>query len=145
MADMYGEGNAPKGTENPMEFLAPLMKDAKATRSRIVAAFDTMLSETAKRGIGDSSRRAAFLVAGSDKADIFSAIRAGNSQLPAARVHPVGELFWFVDQAAAGGNVPPERCDTLRTKSRARATAPAAMPAQAELQNRCATGIMVWA
>ena len=31
MADMYGEGNAPKGTENPMEFLAPLMKDAKAT------------------------------------------------------------------------------------------------------------------
>ena len=60
MADMYGEGNAPKGTENPMEFLAPLMKDAKATRSRIIAAFDTMLSETAKRGIGDSSRRAAI-------------------------------------------------------------------------------------
>src|SRR3984885_5746922 len=51
MADMYGEGNAPTGKENPMEFLATLMKNAKETRARIVAAFDTMLSETAKRGI----------------------------------------------------------------------------------------------
>ncbi len=51
----------------------------------------------------ESSRRAAFLVAGKEKAEIFSAIRAGDSQVPAARVRPVGELFWFVDQAAAGG------------------------------------------
>jgi 6-phosphogluconolactonase len=50
----------------------------------------------------ESSRRVAFLVAGDEKAEIFSAIRAGNSQVPAARVQPVGELFWFVDQAAAG-------------------------------------------
>jgi 6-phosphogluconolactonase len=50
----------------------------------------------------DSSRRVAFLVAGEEKAAIFSAIRAGDNQLPAARVRPVGELFWFVDQAAAG-------------------------------------------
>ena len=50
----------------------------------------------------ESSRRIAFLVAGKEKAAIFSAIRAGNSQVPAARVQPVGELFWFVDQAAAG-------------------------------------------
>src|SRR5690242_20333865 len=50
----------------------------------------------------ESSRRVAFLVAGGEKAAIFSAIRAGNSQVPAARVQPVGELFWFVDQAAAG-------------------------------------------
>src|SRR6476646_2930622 len=50
----------------------------------------------------ESSRRVAFLVAGEEKAAIFTAIRAGNSQLPAARVRPVGELFWFVDQAAAG-------------------------------------------
>jgi dienelactone hydrolase len=60
MADMYGEGNAPKGTENPMEFLAPLMKNAAETRKRIVAAFDTMISETQKRGIGDATRRAAI-------------------------------------------------------------------------------------
>jgi 6-phosphogluconolactonase len=51
----------------------------------------------------ESSRRVAFLVAGKEKAEIFGAIRAGNSQVPAARVRPVGELFWFVDQAAAGG------------------------------------------
>ncbi len=50
----------------------------------------------------ESSRRVAFLVAGEEKAEIFSAIRAGDSQVPAARVRPVGELFWFVDQAAAG-------------------------------------------
>src|SRR5271155_1079669 len=51
----------------------------------------------------ESSRRVAFLVAGEEKAAIFTAIRAGNSQVPAARVKPVGELIWFADQAAAGG------------------------------------------
>ncbi len=57
----------------------------------------------------DSSRRVAFLVAGEEKADIFSAIRTGNSRVPAARVRPVGELFWFVDQAAAGRENVPRR------------------------------------
>jgi 6-phosphogluconolactonase len=50
----------------------------------------------------ESSRRVAFLVAGKDKAAIFSAIRKGGSQVPAARIRPVGELLWFVDRAAAG-------------------------------------------
>ncbi len=50
----------------------------------------------------ESSRRVAFLVAGEEKAEILSAIRAGDSPVPAARVQPVGELFWFVDRAAAG-------------------------------------------
>jgi 6-phosphogluconolactonase len=50
----------------------------------------------------DSSRRVAFLVAGREKAAIFRAIRTGDSQAPAARVRPVGELLWFVDRAAAG-------------------------------------------
>ncbi len=50
----------------------------------------------------DSSRRVAFLVAGREKAAIFKAIRAGGSQVPAARVKPVGDLTWFVDRAAAG-------------------------------------------
>jgi 6-phosphogluconolactonase len=49
----------------------------------------------------DSSRRVAFLVAGREKAAIFKAIRAGGSQVPAARVNPVGDLIWFVDRAAA--------------------------------------------
>jgi 6-phosphogluconolactonase len=42
-------------------------------------------------------------VAGEEKAAIFGAIRSGNSDVPAARVRPVGELIWFADQAAAGG------------------------------------------
>ena len=49
----------------------------------------------------ESSRRLAFLVVGREKAAILGAIRAGDSQVPAARVRPVGELIWFVDRAAA--------------------------------------------
>jgi 6-phosphogluconolactonase len=51
----------------------------------------------------ESSRQVAFLVTGKDKAAIFSAIRMGDTQVPAARVDPIGELVWFVDMAAAGG------------------------------------------
>jgi 6-phosphogluconolactonase len=50
----------------------------------------------------ESSRRVAFLVAGSEKAAILREIHNGDSQAPAARVRPLGELFWFVDRAAAG-------------------------------------------
>jgi 6-phosphogluconolactonase len=55
----------------------------------------------------ESSRRAAFLVAGREKASILRAIRTGDSQVPAARVRPRGELFWFVDSAAAGEGATP--------------------------------------
>jgi len=50
----------------------------------------------------ESSRRVAFLVAGEEKAPILRKIREGGNKVPAARVRPVGELFWFVDRAAAG-------------------------------------------
>jgi 6-phosphogluconolactonase len=50
----------------------------------------------------ESSRRVAFLVAGDEKAAIFAAIRKGDSRVPAAQIRPVGEVFWFVDQPAAG-------------------------------------------
>ena len=50
----------------------------------------------------ESSREVAFLVTGKEKAPIFKTIRAGNSQVPAACVRPVGQLTWFVDRAAAG-------------------------------------------
>jgi 6-phosphogluconolactonase len=50
----------------------------------------------------ESSRQVAFLVAGKEKAAILKTIRAGNSDVPAARVRPVGDLHWFVDRAAAG-------------------------------------------
>jgi 6-phosphogluconolactonase len=50
----------------------------------------------------ESSRQVAFLVVGKEKAAIFSAIRRGDSQVPAACVNPIGELIWFLDMAAAG-------------------------------------------
>jgi 6-phosphogluconolactonase len=50
----------------------------------------------------ESSRHAAFLVTGSEKQAIFSRLRRSDDKLPAARLHPMAELRWFVDKAAAG-------------------------------------------
>ena len=50
----------------------------------------------------ESSRHAAFLVSGEDKAAIVNTIRTGGSEVPAARIQPVGELIWFLDRAALG-------------------------------------------
>jgi dienelactone hydrolase len=60
MPDMFGAGKGPKGTENPMEFLAPFIEDVAGTRRAIVGALDAMTAEAAKRGIGDAKRRAAI-------------------------------------------------------------------------------------
>jgi dienelactone hydrolase len=60
LPDMFGAGKGPKGTENPMEFLAPFIADDAGTRRRIVAAFDAMTKEASQRGIGDAKRRAAL-------------------------------------------------------------------------------------
>jgi 6-phosphogluconolactonase len=49
----------------------------------------------------ESSNRIAFLVTGADKASAVSATRIGDQDLPAARISPHGEIFWFVDRAAA--------------------------------------------
>jgi 6-phosphogluconolactonase len=48
----------------------------------------------------DSSRHTAFLVAGADKREALSRALAGDQALPAARLRPLGELIWFVDEAA---------------------------------------------
>ena len=48
----------------------------------------------------ESSRHVVFLVEGAAKAAMLSAIRSGASQVPAARMRPVGELIWFADCAA---------------------------------------------
>jgi 6-phosphogluconolactonase len=50
----------------------------------------------------ESSRRAAYLIAGEEKRAIFDRLRRGDSALPAARLHPTGELIWFADRPAAG-------------------------------------------
>ena len=48
------------GTEEPMEFLKPLMSDVPAMRRRIGAALDTLTRGSDRRAIGDISRRAAI-------------------------------------------------------------------------------------
>ncbi len=52
----------------------------------------------------ESSRHVAFLVEGKAKAPILATIRAGASDLPAARVRPRGDLIWFVDRAASSSS-----------------------------------------
>src|SRR5262249_49753895 len=60
VADMFGEGNGPVGTENPMEFLRPFMSDVPGIRRRVAAGLDTLTRESAGRAIGDITRRAAI-------------------------------------------------------------------------------------
>ena len=50
----------------------------------------------------ESCHHTAFLVAGAGKRDVMVRVRAGDTALPAARLHPSGVLHWFTDQAAAG-------------------------------------------
>jgi dienelactone hydrolase len=75
VADMFGDGNAPTGTENPLEFLAPLRQNPAETRRRIVAAFDAMSRAAKSRGIGDLARRAAigFCFGGNNVLDLARA------------------------------------------------------------------------
>ncbi len=48
----------------------------------------------------NSSHNLAFLVTGPNKQKILAQIRAGSMAPPAARIHPIGRLEWFVDRAA---------------------------------------------
>ena len=50
----------------------------------------------------ESSRHAAFLVTGKEKRTIFARLRYGDESLPAARLHPISGVTWFLDRAAAG-------------------------------------------
>jgi dienelactone hydrolase len=88
VADMFGEGKGPKGTENPMEFLAPLINDAAETRRRIVAGLDAMTKAAEERGIGDTKRRAAlgYCFGGSNVIDLA---RTGADVQAVVSVHGV--------------------------------------------------------
>ena len=50
----------------------------------------------------ESSRHAAFLVTGNEKRTIFKRLHSGDDSLPAARLHPNGTLWMFVDANANG-------------------------------------------
>jgi 6-phosphogluconolactonase len=48
----------------------------------------------------ESARHTAFLVVGPDKAAILRRLMQGDASIPAARLHPTGELLVFSDKAA---------------------------------------------
>ena len=54
----------------------------------------------------ESSRHAAFLVAGKEKRDILRRFQGGERTLPAARLRPTGALHLFADAAAARDTPP---------------------------------------
>jgi 6-phosphogluconolactonase len=75
-------------------------------RDRWVAAVRKTQSETRitlTYPVLESSEHVAFLIIGKDKRGIFDRLRHSDSDLPAARLHPTGELIWFADAAAASG------------------------------------------
>jgi dienelactone hydrolase len=76
VADMFGEGNGPVGTEDPMEFLRPFMADVAGMRRRIAAGLDTLTREADRRGIGDISRRSRSLWQPAKRGDIKAAVLA---------------------------------------------------------------------
>ncbi|WP_137387675.1 6-phosphogluconolactonase [Rhodoligotrophos defluvii] len=55
----------------------------------------------------DSCAAAAFIVSGSEKEPIVQRLLGGDKALPAGRISPLGELHWFLDEAAAGGPAGP--------------------------------------
>ncbi len=50
----------------------------------------------------ESTRYAAFLVAGAEKRPMLERLRAGDESIPAGRYAPKGELLLFADRAASG-------------------------------------------
>jgi 6-phosphogluconolactonase len=50
----------------------------------------------------ESSASTVFLVQGEGKRAILDRLLAGDETIPAGRLHPQGDLFYLVDQAAAG-------------------------------------------
>ncbi len=48
-----------------------------------------------------SSLAIGFVVAGKRKREALARVRAGDQSLPAARLRPIGDVYWFIDRAAA--------------------------------------------
>ena len=78
---------------------------ALAERKRWAAAIVNAKSEariTLTYPVLESTRHAAFLVAGKEKHAVLERLRRGDDNLPAARLHPTGTLCLFADIAAGG-------------------------------------------
>ena len=59
VADMYGEGKTCAGPPTSQEWMMAVRADRVEGRKRVNAALQTMVAEADKRGIGDSSKKAA--------------------------------------------------------------------------------------
>jgi len=59
VACMYGEGKTCGGPPTSQEWMMAVRADRVEGRKRVKAALDTMVAEADKRGIGDSSKKAA--------------------------------------------------------------------------------------
>jgi dienelactone hydrolase len=72
VADMHGLDRRPTGSENPMQFLAPLIESPQTTRARINAALEAMTQAAVERGIGNAAHRAAvgYCFGGSNVLDL---------------------------------------------------------------------------
>jgi 6-phosphogluconolactonase len=76
-----------------------------AERSRWVAAVGHGRSEprvTLTYPALESSGAVVFLVSGDGKRAMLDHVLSGGQDVPAGRLQPQGEVFWFVDRAAAG-------------------------------------------
>ncbi len=59
VACMYGDGKTSEGPPHSQELMMSVRKDRVEGRKRVNAALKTMIAEAEKRGIGDSSKKAA--------------------------------------------------------------------------------------
>ena len=59
VADMYGEGKTCEGPPTSMEWMMAVRADRVEGRKRVNAALAALVTEANKRGIGDSSKKAA--------------------------------------------------------------------------------------
>jgi dienelactone hydrolase len=59
VACMYGEGKTCDGPAEATEWMTKVRQDRIEGRARVIAALETMVAEADKRGIGDSSKKAA--------------------------------------------------------------------------------------
>jgi dienelactone hydrolase len=59
VADMYGEGKTAEGPPESQDLMMAVRADRVEGRKRVNAALQTMIAEAGKRGIGDTSKKAA--------------------------------------------------------------------------------------
>jgi 6-phosphogluconolactonase len=85
---------------------SPALEEKKKWVMAVEAAAKPTRRLTFTPVVLNEGRNTFFLVAGTDKREILTALRnepdSKSSQYPAARIRPSGQTLWFLDQAAGG-------------------------------------------